>query len=331
MAISLRAQKTLWGRAAGRCSYPGCRMDVFFDEAEAGDPSLVGENCHMVSEADQGPRADPTMPQAQRDSYPNLILLCRNHHRIVDDPANGERDYPIERLQEMKRAHETWVRDQLGFDAVKQRDDELYASIVDEWERRAHLDTWLGWSSSILSHGQPRMRSELSEDLRELRRWLLNRIWPRRYEGLEEAFENFRRVLESFHNMFLERADERDEQLITEKFYKIREWNEDRYYRLLALYEYHVDLVQDLILELTRAANLVCDRVREHILFGYRRQEGHLLVQSGPLSDFSFREWVVQYTAEERRVPLPFQGLAAFREDRVRRDHHFGQGEPPEQ
>lgn len=329
MAISIRAQKTLWGRAAGRCSYPGCRLNLFFDEAEADDPTHVGENCHIVSEADNGPRAEPTMPQATRDSYANLILLCRNHHRVIDDVANGERDYPVERLHEIKRSHEAWVRDQLEFDAAKQRDDEIYATIIDEWERRADLDRWMAWSSRILSHGQPRMRVELSDSLHELRRWLLTRIWPERYGRLESAFENFRRVLEIFHNTFLEKAEARGDLLVTEKFYKIPQWDEKLYRRLLKEYEFHVDLVQDLMLELTRAANLVCDAVREFILFGYRRDQGRLMVQSGPLSDLSFRDFVVQYRGEERKAEIPFNGLGVFLTERSQRDDHFGEGTEP--
>ena len=41
----------------------------------------------------------------------------------------------------------------------------------------------------------------------------------------------------------------------------------------------HVRLVSDLFFELTRAANLVCDRVRETIFPGYRLKEGVVLIE----------------------------------------------------
>ena len=48
MNLSVKTQKMLWGRAAARCSYPSCRMEVFSDEREASTLTLIGENCHIV-------------------------------------------------------------------------------------------------------------------------------------------------------------------------------------------------------------------------------------------------------------------------------------------
>ena len=187
MGISLKTQKMLWGRAAGRCSEPACRKYLFEDETETDDATLVGENCHIVAEEDGGPRGDPKMPAEQRSKYANLILLCRNHHKIIDAQPGK---YTVESLHDMKAVHEEWVRTQLGFNIKKQWDDEHYANIIDTWEKLAHLNEWKAWSSSMLCYGQPRMRSEVDEDLMELREWLLSRIWPHRYKLIENAFQN---------------------------------------------------------------------------------------------------------------------------------------------
>ncbi len=83
------------------------------------------------------------------------------------------------------------------------------------------------------------------QELEQLRRWLLNRIWPGRYLALEKAFENFRRVLQDFQNTFRARAEKPTpdaEWLLTIKFYDIREYDEERYHRLGKQY----DFVQDL-------------------------------------------------------------------------------------
>jgi hypothetical protein len=42
------------------------------------------------------------------DAYENLILLCRKHHKQVDDQVTY---YTVERLQAIKRAHEEWAAD----------------------------------------------------------------------------------------------------------------------------------------------------------------------------------------------------------------------------
>lgn len=328
VAISLMTQKMLWGRAAGRCSNPKCRISLFEDETLTDNAALIGENCHIVAEKDGGPRADPLMPMDERNSYANLILFCRNDHKIVDAQ---EGEYTVERLQQMKAGHKSWVRDQLGFDAAKQFDDEQYAKIVDTWESLAHVSEWHAWSSHVLSSGQPRMRSEVDRDLQELRTWLLGRVWPGRYPELENAFENFRRVLENFQNCFHRHSQTLgDGSIITEKFYKIREWDEKRYDELGRQYEFHVDLVEDLMLELSRAANLICDRVREYLVRSYRLHEGRLIVQSGPtLPLMTFHDIVVQYSAQERGRKHPYPGLESFLSDRSTRDMHFGEGAEP--
>jgi hypothetical protein len=328
MTISVKAQKMLWGRAAGRCSRPECREYLYEDETEADEATLVGENCHIVAESDDGPRASPSMPVGQRNGYSNLILLCRKHHKVIDAQ---EHTYSVEVLHQMKRVHEAWVKQQLGFDEAKQFDDEQYAGIVDEWQRLAHVAEWRAWASWALSNGQPKMSAELDRDLSELRGWLLSRVWPDRYPELRDAFENFRRVLSDFQERFREHADETrgGGSFTTRRFYKIDEYNEERYSRLLKEFEFHVDLVEDLMLELTRAANLVADRIRQHLIRGYGLKTGRLVVEYGPLLDFSYRTVVVQYSSEERKEKLPYPGLAQFLARRAERDHSFGKGSEP--
>lgn len=317
----------LWGRAAGRCSK--CRTDLYEDETETDDPTLIGENCHIVAESDDGPRANPEMPLERRNNYGNLILLCRNDHRIIDTQPG---EYTIERLYQMKADHEAWVRQNLGLDEAKQRDDEQYAAIVDEWEKSAQLGNWTAWSSHVLGGDHPTMWKELDADLYALRERLLTRVWPGRYPDLENAFHNFRFVLQDFQETFRGQAESRggDETLMTRRFYKIDEWNPERYSRLLQQYEYHVALVSDLMLELTRAANLICDRVRQHLKHSYRLNEGRLAVESGPYEDLSFKKWVVQYSQEERQKAIPYPGLQSFLTERAKRDRSFGDGPAPD-
>lgn len=219
MSVSVKTQKMLWGRAAARCSKPDCRIDLYEDETATDDPTLVGQNCHIIAESDDGPRSNSALPMEKRNSYGNLILLCSNHHTVVDAQ---EGEYTVERLSKMKMDHEKWVKEKLGVDLDKQSADENYASIIDKWEQLSHLDNWLGWSSCVLGHGQPRMLAIMDNDLFELRGWLLSRVWPGRYTELENAFHNFRRILQDFQECFREHAVTVGTEgiLLTQKFYK---------------------------------------------------------------------------------------------------------------
>lgn len=332
MSISLKTYKMLWGRSASRCSYPDCQMELVIDASETDDESLIGDVCHIVATEQNGPRGNSLLTSDQRDKYDNLILLCKVHHKLIDDQFN---EYTVEKLKQIKIAHEKWVRELLtGYDAAKQKDDEYYASLIEEWSERAEINNWIDWSSYILT-SQPRMYADIDKKLEELRYWLLSRVWARRYPDLEAAFENFRRVLSDFHIEFRRHArpvGKEKEILLTDTFYKIKEWDEKRYNYLLKSYEFHVNLVEDLMLELTRAANYLCDKVRQLIFPSFRLKEGLLLVESGPYVDkgLVYRMLRVEYRGAER-VKYPYPGLEKFKMERKKRDLNFDEGtEPPD-
>ena len=319
MSISLKTHKILWGRAANRCAI--CQMELVMDASETDDESVVGEACHIVAHSPDGPRGESDLTQEQRDKYSNLILLCNVHHKQIDDQPG---EYPVERLHQIKTDHEKMVREKFDFDPEKQRDDEVYAGYVEEWEQRLKLPEWDKWASSILSSGQPSLSDEMKAALEEIRPWLLSRIWPGRYPKLESAFLNFRLVAQDFCLVFLEHARKRgDYEWETDKFYRIDEWNPERYRALADEFEEHVDLVEDLILELTRAANYVCDAVRNDLMRSYRVKEGVLLIVGGPYMDFSFKTYRVEYRGSER-IDIPYPGLETYKSLRFERDLFFG-------
>ena len=327
MSISLKTQKMLWGRAAARCAYPDCRRQLVEDSTETDDPTLVGQNCHIVAEADDGPRGDPSMPTVDRNRYANLILMCGVHHTIIDDQVTS---WTVERLQNLKRDHEAWVIQSLNLDTEALLEDLTYTDYIDEWIKLTHLSEWRAWSSFVLGSGQPRLRVDVDRDLQTLRSWLLSRIWPGRYHTLESAFTNFRIVLQDFHETIHDHLDPepRGDLLFTKKFYQIQHWDPPLYKRLLAAYEFHVDIVSDLALELTRAANLVCDEVRRHISPAFRIREGRIMVQRGPDMNLTYVDFIPQYSAEERIQTVPYPGLSEFYDSRASRDWYIGTGHP---
>lgn len=105
MSVKLKTRIMVWGRAAHRCSFPDCNLDLVVDEVDTDDPSLIGEICHIVGQKPDGPRGNHPMPLEQRDLYSNLLLICNNHHKVVDDNPST---YTTDMLQDMKRKHEEW-------------------------------------------------------------------------------------------------------------------------------------------------------------------------------------------------------------------------------
>jgi predicted restriction endonuclease len=69
------------------------------DETDLDAESVVGDECHIISEASNGPRHDPDFPIDEIDNISNLMLLCRVHHKMVDDQYDT---YTAELLQSIR-------------------------------------------------------------------------------------------------------------------------------------------------------------------------------------------------------------------------------------
>lgn len=113
MAISERTRKLLWGRSGNRCAI--CRNKLVVEATPSDDESIVGDECHIISGQAGGPRYDATFPKPEIDSYPNLILLCKVHHKMIDDQTQTyTRDY----IRQTKEKHEQWVHETLSCAAI---------------------------------------------------------------------------------------------------------------------------------------------------------------------------------------------------------------------
>lgn len=80
------------------------------DASGVDDESIVGDECHIIAQHINGPRGDSSVPENKRDEYANLILLCKTHHKMIDDQPNT---YTVDVLRKMKSNHERWVKNTL--------------------------------------------------------------------------------------------------------------------------------------------------------------------------------------------------------------------------
>lgn len=103
MAITDRTRKKLWAKSANRCSV--CKTELFSQKEGTSDCN-IGEECHIISSKKKGPRHKPNLNNF--DTFDNLILLCRNHHREVDELTDT---YTEELLRYVKLNHEKWVQE----------------------------------------------------------------------------------------------------------------------------------------------------------------------------------------------------------------------------
>jgi len=106
MSVSYIPEKVkirLWGKAAGRCQYGGCNKPLWLDlltKAEFNAAYLA----HIIADKPGGPRGDSMLSEKLKADITNLMLICDEHHRLIDrEDVEG---HPVERLREMKRKHE---------------------------------------------------------------------------------------------------------------------------------------------------------------------------------------------------------------------------------
>ena len=106
MAISDKTRKQLWAKSGNRCAI--CKEELFQKPEVENGGLNVGEECHIISAKEKGPRHVAGVPNY--DTYDNLLLLCRNHHKEIDTLIET---YPEEILRFMKTNHENWVTESL--------------------------------------------------------------------------------------------------------------------------------------------------------------------------------------------------------------------------
>jgi hypothetical protein len=283
---------------------------------------VLAQECHIIASSDEGPRADPMLPYEARDAYPNLVLLCSDHHKVVDDDAAT---WTPDRLQRMKKDHEVRVAEAMGAVDRRRLNDELvYAETVSAWVERARLEQWLAWTSNLLTP-RPFIYDKDFEALKDLRQWLLSRPLPCRFEGLEAAFENFRWVAEDLAMVLgLSTSAWGQDRWMVDAFYKARHFEQAVYRRLGEQYEWLVDMIHDLTFELTRAANRISDEVRSTMDFRFRLEEGDVTVERQ--EELHFTRYVPRYSGEELDDPAPYRGLQDFSTRRAGREISCGTG-----
>lgn len=94
----------LWGRAAGRCEFQNCNKPLSRSPVTQ-EQVNIGEKGHIYSVSPNGPRGNDGIPPDEINDLSNLLLVCHDCHKLMDDDSDG-RTYSTELLKEMKETHE---------------------------------------------------------------------------------------------------------------------------------------------------------------------------------------------------------------------------------
>jgi hypothetical protein len=201
MGFQPKDLKILWGKAAGRCSMPECKKQLVSDASDAVPSKAImfGENCHIVAEKPDGPRGKSTLKATDRDRYPNLILLCANHHTIIDqDPTS----WPIELLHQVKSDHEIWVETKL---AVAE-DNEIiryYSEMINRATEELLLDRWAWICDNAF---RCILVEEFVDGINAFCEITKRAVWPSGYDEVRDSLVNLSDRLYAYLHHFMSKA-----------------------------------------------------------------------------------------------------------------------------
>ena len=106
MTVSAGTKNILAMRSGNRCALPGCDQALAFDSDDGSAPT-VGEAAHIAGRRPGSARHDPEMDDRERDAVANLVYVCRNCHRRIDQDVES---YSVDRIHGIKADHEAKVK-----------------------------------------------------------------------------------------------------------------------------------------------------------------------------------------------------------------------------
>lgn len=100
MRPTLSTISRLYCVSRNRCAYPACNTPLLDPQSNV----LIAEVCHIKADRPKGPRYDASQTDAERQGFANLIIMCGNHHKVIDTDL---KTWTVDRLVELKNQHES--------------------------------------------------------------------------------------------------------------------------------------------------------------------------------------------------------------------------------
>ena len=99
--VPLNATRQLWAQCGGFCQNPNCNKYLFI--AVAADSVSIANVAHIIGHGTSGPRSDHELADyIDRDGVTNLIMLCLECHKVVDEL---EKAFSVEEMHRWKHTH----------------------------------------------------------------------------------------------------------------------------------------------------------------------------------------------------------------------------------
>ena len=105
--IPERIKLILMGKSGGKCEFRGCNK-IILEEALTQKSGIYSNFAHIIADRVNGPRGDKVLSEKLAKEEGNIMVLCFEHHKLVDE---NEEEYSVRLLKEMKEEHENYVNE----------------------------------------------------------------------------------------------------------------------------------------------------------------------------------------------------------------------------
>lgn len=181
---------------------PACRKQLVADAsvAVASKAILIGENCHIVADKSGGPRGKSILSPADRDRYPNLILLCANHHTVIDQDSKS---WPVELLHQIKSDHEVWVETKLAI-GEETESSRYYSQMINRATESLLLNSWAWVCDNAF---RCILVEEFVEGINSFCKATKLAIWPAGHDKVRDSLINLSQRLNAYVQHFMSNAE----------------------------------------------------------------------------------------------------------------------------
>ena len=106
-SIPEKIKLILMGKSGGKCEFRGCNK-IVLEETLTGKSGIYSNFAHIIADRENGPRGDKILSQKLAKEESNIMVLCFEHHKLVDE---NEKEYTVQLLNEMKEEHENYIEE----------------------------------------------------------------------------------------------------------------------------------------------------------------------------------------------------------------------------
>lgn len=204
--IPTKDQIILRTRAGNKCSI--CKNPLVIDKPDI-SVALRGEMAHIVGEKPTAARGKSDLTLKERNTYSNLILLCKNHHEEID---KNEKSFSIEKLHKIKSDHEQWVEETLSEKSTNP-DDLIYTTIIDSLTSILKLEYYNWFMDNAV---RQLVHVDLIDAYNSIIQKKLTIIWPSKFPVLKKTIEDLINSYINYIEQYLGGAELKQES----EFYK---------------------------------------------------------------------------------------------------------------